>query len=80
MGLVQWESEGYYLYGLVEPKSGDNFFFEFSHMDSTCFEIYLREFALTYPVVRQASAVLTIIREKKISLVLKSYALRTVRS
>lgn len=49
VGKVQWESEGYYLYGLVEPKSGENFFYEFSHMDSTCFEIYLREFAHAYP-------------------------------
>lgn len=46
---MQWESEKYYLYGLVEPQSGANFFYEFSHMDSTCFEIYLREFARTYP-------------------------------
>lgn len=49
IGRVQWESVGYYLYGLVEPKSGENFFYEFSHMDSTCFEVYLREFALGYP-------------------------------
>ena len=49
VGQVQWESEKYYLYGLVEPKSGENFFCEFSHMDSTCFEIYLREFARAYP-------------------------------
>lgn len=49
VGLVQWESEGYYLYGLVEPKSGENFFLEFSHMDSACFQVYLREFARTYP-------------------------------
>lgn len=49
VGQVQWSSEKYYLYGLVEPKSGENFFYEFSHMDSTCFEIYLREFARAYP-------------------------------
>jgi transposase len=49
VGLVQWESDGYYLYGLVEPKSGTNFFYEFSHMDSTCFAAYLREFTITYP-------------------------------
>ena len=49
VGQVQWSSEKYYLYGLVEPKSGENFFWEFSHMDSTCFESYLREFARTYP-------------------------------
>ena len=49
MGLGQWQSEGYYLYGLVEPKSGENFFWEFSHMDSTCFQVYLQEFARAYP-------------------------------
>ncbi|MBV8884803.1 MAG: IS630 family transposase [Chroococcidiopsidaceae cyanobacterium CP_BM_RX_35] len=49
VGKVQWESERYYLYGLVEPKSGENFFWEFSHMDSACFQVYLREFAHAYP-------------------------------
>ena len=49
VGLVQWSSDKYYLYGLIEPKSGENFFYEFSHMDSACFQIYLREFALFYP-------------------------------
>lgn len=46
---MQWQSEGYYLYGLVEPKSGENFFWEFSHMDSACFQVYLQEFARAYP-------------------------------
>ena len=49
VGLGQWQSEGYYLYGLVEPKSGENFFWEFSHMDSACFQVYLEEFARAYP-------------------------------
>ena len=49
VGLVQWQSEGYYLYGLVEPRSGENFFWEFSHMDSACFQVYLQEFARAYP-------------------------------
>ena len=49
VGLGQWQSEGYYLYGLVEPKSGENFFWEFSHMDSACFQVYLPEFARAYP-------------------------------
>lgn len=49
VGLVQWQSEGYYLYGLVEPKSGENFFWEFSHMDSACFQVYLQKFARAYP-------------------------------
>jgi hypothetical protein len=49
VGLGQWLSQGYYLYGLVEPKSGSNFFWEFSHMDSACFQVYLQEFARAYP-------------------------------
>ncbi len=49
MGKVQWLWEGYYLYGLVEPKSGETFFWEFSHMDSACFQVYLQEFARAYP-------------------------------
>jgi len=49
VGLGQWQSEGYYLYGLVEPKSGENFFWEFSPMDSACFQVYLQEFARAYP-------------------------------
>ena len=49
VGLGQWQSEGYYLYGLVEPKSGENFFWEFSHMDSACFQVYLQKFARAYP-------------------------------
>ena len=49
VGLVQWSSDRYYLYGLIEPKSGENFFYEFSHMDSACFQIYLQELAKAYP-------------------------------
>lgn len=44
VGKVQWLSDRYYLYELIEPKSGENFFYEFSHMDSACFQIYLQEF------------------------------------
>ena len=49
VGLGQWLSQGYYLYGLVKPKSGENFFWEFSHMDSACFQVYLQKFARAYP-------------------------------
>jgi hypothetical protein len=49
VAAVQWDTSGYDLYGLVEPYSGENFFYEFSHMDSACFQIYLREFARCYP-------------------------------
>jgi hypothetical protein len=30
-----------YLYGVVEPQTGDPFFFTFSHVDSTCFQVFL---------------------------------------
>jgi len=37
------------LYGLVEPRTGENFFREFSHLDGLCFEQYLSWFAQEYP-------------------------------
>ncbi len=33
------------LYGLVEPMTGESFFYEFCHLDSICFEKYLELFA-----------------------------------
>jgi hypothetical protein len=30
-----------YLYGVVEPQTGDPFFFTFSHVESTCFQVFL---------------------------------------
>ncbi|WP_034936742.1 transposase [Gloeocapsa sp. PCC 73106] len=38
-----------WLYGLVEPTSGESFFYEFCHLDSICFEKYLELFAEKYP-------------------------------
>ncbi len=32
VGRVQWQFEVTYLYGIVEPKTGASFFFEFSHL------------------------------------------------
>ena len=37
-----------WLYGLVEPKTGDSFFDKFSHLDTPCFEIFLELFAEKY--------------------------------
>ena len=45
----QWQREGYWLYGLVEPLSGESFFYEFSHLDRVCFEKSLELFSQTYP-------------------------------
>lgn len=39
---VQWQREAFYLSGIVEPKTGESFFYEFCHLDSACFEVYLK--------------------------------------
>lgn len=49
MGQVQWQYKTFYLYGVVEPKSGESFFFEFGHLDTICFEKFLELFSQTYP-------------------------------
>ena len=36
-------------YGLVEPLTGDSFFYEFSHLDTACFEKFLELFSQAYP-------------------------------
>jgi hypothetical protein len=33
---VQWQFKAFYLYGAVEPLTGESFFLEFSHHDSDC--------------------------------------------
>lgn len=49
VGLTQWQFRYRWLYGLVEPRSGDSFVLEFSHLDSYCFETFLEQFAAQYP-------------------------------
>lgn len=41
IGQVQWQFEATYLYGIVEPKTGQHFFFEFSHLNTDCFQVFL---------------------------------------
>ena len=48
IGQVQWTFQAYYLYGLVEPLTGDSFFLECSHLNTDCFQAYLQEFSKTY--------------------------------
>lgn len=31
VGIMQWKRENFYLYGLVEPLTGEYFIWEFSH-------------------------------------------------
>lgn len=40
-GKVQWQFKATYLYGIVEPKTGEHFFYEFSHLNSDCFQVFL---------------------------------------
>ena len=49
VGLYQWLFEYLWLYGLVEPKTGNSFFYEFSHLDTPCFEKFLELFSSSYP-------------------------------
>lgn len=44
-GNYQWQFEYYYIYGLVEPRSGCSFFYEFSHLNTTCFQVFLEKFS-----------------------------------
>jgi transposase len=41
IGKVQWKFAATYIYGMIEPKSGQSFFFEFSHLNSACFHMFL---------------------------------------
>ena len=49
VGKMQWQYKTFYLYGVVEPKTGESFFFEFCHLDTICFEKFLELFSQTYP-------------------------------
>lgn len=46
---VQWPRENFWLYGAVEPTTGDRFFYEFSHLDAACFQRFVDLFAVAYP-------------------------------
>ena len=49
IGKVQSNFKAYYLYGAVAPETGENFWLEFSHLDSQCFQIFLDKLAAEYP-------------------------------
>lgn len=46
---VQWSRENFWLYGAVEPTTGAHFFYEFSHLDSACFQHFIDLFAAAFP-------------------------------
>jgi len=41
--------EYYWLFGAVEPSTGESLFLEMPALDAACFQAYLDEFSLTYP-------------------------------
>ncbi|NEP79174.1 MAG: hypothetical protein F6K17_03450 [Okeania sp. SIO3C4] len=45
IGKEQWQFLYRWLYGLVEPSTGESFFWEFTHLNSICFEKFLELFA-----------------------------------
>jgi hypothetical protein len=45
---VQFQFESYYLYGAVEPRTGESFFLELPNLNAQCFQIYLDEFSKAY--------------------------------
>lgn len=48
IGQVQWKRDNFYLYGVVEPLTGDSFFYEFSHLDSSCFQEFIKLVSAKY--------------------------------
>lgn len=47
-GKVQWQFKATYLYGIVEPATGEHFFYEFTHLNSDCFQVFLNLVSETY--------------------------------
>jgi transposase len=41
IGVHQWQFKATYLYGIIEPLTGDSFWREFSHLNTDCFQIFL---------------------------------------
>jgi transposase len=48
VGKVQHKFESYYLYGAVEPCTGENFFLELPYLNSDNFQVFLNEFFKEY--------------------------------
>lgn len=49
VGTVQHQFQSFYLYGAVAPTTGENFFLELPHLNSSIFQVFLDQFAQAYP-------------------------------
>ena len=47
-GIQQLNFQSFWIYGAVEPQKGRHFFYEFSHLDSFCFNKYLSFISQAY--------------------------------
>ena len=46
---VQWQRDNFWLYGAVEPATGEHFFYSFSHLDAACFGRFVELFGTAFP-------------------------------
>ena len=46
---IDYSYESVYLYGAVEPLTGEGVFYEFSHLTADCFQIFLNKFSHAFP-------------------------------
>lgn len=49
IGKVRWRFESFWVYGAVEPATGESQFWLFSHIDGECFEAFLQSLSRAYP-------------------------------
>ncbi|NJR56763.1 MAG: hypothetical protein HC768_20795 [Acaryochloris sp. CRU_2_0] len=49
MLTVQWPRDNFWLYGAVEPLTGESFFYSFSPLDAVCFNIFLQLLSDAFP-------------------------------
>jgi len=49
IGQWQWQFKAFWLYGAVEPLTGEHFICQFSHVDTDCYQQFLDEFSKAYP-------------------------------
>jgi hypothetical protein len=49
VGKWQWLFKAFWIYGAVEPATGELFFWQFSHVDTACYQQYLNEFSTAHP-------------------------------
>ena len=46
---IDYRYESVYLYGAVEPLTGEGFFLEFSHLTGGCFQYFIEKFSEAFP-------------------------------